>query len=228
MSQSLSITALIAGVIFIILGLTGGGFKIFGAEIASSISNKYLRFIATAFGIIFLIISFPQVLSEQQVTEPFRTSNQTSASINNLFDKTTITNSILEPVDFTAQGIPVVATENGNGAKLSVRVNNLSGDINKNDYKLVSFARVNGSSNWDYQGSKILSESPSPFELTLWHDPEANAGNQKLYEVITIISSTLSSSAPKTFTEDDVERFQITRSETLVFYRDDSRRSIPQ
>jgi hypothetical protein len=92
-------------------------------------------------------------------------------------------------------------------------------------YEDVTFARVNSNLDWDSQGLKPLSKSPSPFELTLWHDPEKNAGDKMYYEAITIISSTFDNSAPKTYTEDDVNRFAEKKSDILLFYRDDSRAS---
>ncbi|MEN9871731.1 MAG: hypothetical protein RLZZ171_2723, partial [Cyanobacteriota bacterium] len=71
-----------------------------------------------------------------------------------------------------------VATIKGSGAKLSLNLDNVPGNIDSSKYNLVTFARVNSNLDWDSQGLKPWSKSPSPFELKLWHDPEKNAGDK--------------------------------------------------
>ena len=132
----------------------------------------------------------------------------------------------MNQVATTSEGYPIVATIKGNGASLLVNLDNVPSNIDSSKYKLVAFARVNGNPNWDSQGIKQLQKSPPPFELTLWHDPEKNAGDKRRYEAITIISSTFGDPASKTYTQDDVNRFAQKTIDTTTFYRDDSRVSV--
>lgn len=150
-----------------------------------------------------------------------------SSGVRGLFNKTIITSKIMNPVGNTSEGYPIIATVKGNGAKLSVDLDNIPSNIDSRKYKLITFARISDNPDWDSQGVKPLSKSPSPFELTLWHDPEKNEiGDKRYYEAITIISSTFDNSAPKAYTEDDVDRFSEKKGETLTFYRDDSKTSV--
>jgi hypothetical protein len=220
MPTSLSIAFFILGAILIVLGFSKGNFEVFGAKVGATISNSFLRFISVMLGIIFVVASCSPSLSDNLTTESSSLSSSNLASnAHNLFDETEITNNILDPVSETAEGYPVVKTDNGNGARLSVNLANIPSDIDKSKYKLVAFARINDNPEWSSQGMKDLSESPSPFELTLWHDP---AGDQKLYEAITIISSTFNDNERKVYTEYEVRSFEQKRSDTLTFYRDDS------
>jgi hypothetical protein len=56
MPASVQIGAIALGGVLVLIGLVGGNFKLFGAELAATISNSYLRFVAFAFGT-FLIIA---------------------------------------------------------------------------------------------------------------------------------------------------------------------------
>jgi hypothetical protein len=56
MPQTITIGVFILGAILVLIGILGGNFKLFGAEVATTISNPLLRFVAFILGIIFLII----------------------------------------------------------------------------------------------------------------------------------------------------------------------------
>jgi hypothetical protein len=57
MPQSITIGAFIFGAILVLIAILGGNFKLFGAEIATTISNPFLRFLAFMLGVVFLLIS---------------------------------------------------------------------------------------------------------------------------------------------------------------------------
>jgi hypothetical protein len=55
MPVSISIGLLVLGGVFILIGFLGGNFKLFGAEVTATISNRWVRFSATIFGLVLLI-----------------------------------------------------------------------------------------------------------------------------------------------------------------------------
>lgn len=136
-----------------------------------------------------------------------------------LFSDTKIVQAIKNPVANSGGG-PVVATQNGNGAVLTVSLENIPKRISSKNYKLVSFARKSDNPSWDYQEMADLSGEPVPMNLRLWADP---AGDKSSYEAISIISSTFTDSSPKTYNPYDLDRLALKKSAPLTFYRDDSR-----
>lgn len=60
MPENIRIGAFVLGGIFLLIAILGGNFKIFGAEIASTVSNRSLRFVAFILGTTLLIVTiFP-------------------------------------------------------------------------------------------------------------------------------------------------------------------------
>lgn len=57
MPGSISLGLLVLGGVLILVGFLGGNFKLFGAEVAATISNRWLRFAALAFGVVLLIVA---------------------------------------------------------------------------------------------------------------------------------------------------------------------------
>ncbi len=57
MPENLKIGAFVFGAILVLIALLGGNFKLFGAEVAATISNRFLRFVAFALGATFLVIA---------------------------------------------------------------------------------------------------------------------------------------------------------------------------
>jgi hypothetical protein len=54
----MSLPVFTVGIVFILIALLGGNFKILGAEISERISSKWVRFTSLVFGIGFLLIAF--------------------------------------------------------------------------------------------------------------------------------------------------------------------------
>jgi hypothetical protein len=57
MPENIRIGAFVLGGIFLLIAILGGNFKIFGAEIASTVSNRSLRFVAFILGTTLLIVT---------------------------------------------------------------------------------------------------------------------------------------------------------------------------
>jgi len=57
MPEDLKIGAFVFGAILVLIALLGGNFKLFGAEVAATISNRFLRFVAFALGTTFLVVA---------------------------------------------------------------------------------------------------------------------------------------------------------------------------
>ncbi|MGG6237139.1 hypothetical protein ACQ4N7_00750 [Nodosilinea sp. AN01ver1] len=57
MPDSTQIGFLVIGGILILIAIVGGNFKLFGAEVASTVSNKFLRFVAFVLGVFLLILA---------------------------------------------------------------------------------------------------------------------------------------------------------------------------
>lgn len=121
----------------------------------------------------------------------------------------------------THEGYQKVKTENGDGAKLSVTVSNIPGNIERSQYKLVAFAKYSDNPNWTSQGCESLSSEPVIFDLHLWNDPKGDKG---YYKSMTILSPNFNDSGckAKDYKLDDLKGFVSRQSDTLTFYRDDS------
>lgn len=57
MPESIPLGLLVLGGVLILIGFLGGNFKLFGAEVAATISNRYLRFTAIVFGVALVILA---------------------------------------------------------------------------------------------------------------------------------------------------------------------------
>ncbi len=57
MPDNLKIGAFVFGAVLVLIALLGGNFKLFGAEVAATISNRFLRFVAFALGITFWVVA---------------------------------------------------------------------------------------------------------------------------------------------------------------------------
>jgi hypothetical protein len=78
MPGSMSLGLLVLGGVLILIGFLGGNFKLFGAEVAATISSRWLRFIAIIFGVVLLIAA--SLPSNQSVTGSPQTGSQSSPS----------------------------------------------------------------------------------------------------------------------------------------------------
>jgi hypothetical protein len=72
MPENLKIGAFVFGAILVLIALLGGNFKLFGAEVAATISNRFLRFVAFALGTTFLVVAMhsPNPGNESVVPTP--------------------------------------------------------------------------------------------------------------------------------------------------------------
>jgi hypothetical protein len=57
MPENLKIGTFVFGAILVLIAILGGNFKLFGAEVAATISNRFLRFVAFALGTTFLVVA---------------------------------------------------------------------------------------------------------------------------------------------------------------------------
>ena len=57
MPQNIQFGIFVLGGVLILIGILGGGFKLFGAEVFGTVSNPFLRFGAFFFGAILIIVS---------------------------------------------------------------------------------------------------------------------------------------------------------------------------
>jgi uncharacterized protein YgiM (DUF1202 family) len=60
MPQSISIGMLVLGGVLLLVAITGGNFKIFGAEVDAAVSSSKVRLLSGALGVIFIFISLAQ------------------------------------------------------------------------------------------------------------------------------------------------------------------------
>ncbi|WP_071190726.1 hypothetical protein [Trichormus sp. NMC-1] len=136
------------------------------------------------------------------------------------FTNTTINQKIHKPVG-THEGYQKVKTENGDGAKLSVTVSNIPGNIERSQYKLVAFAKYSDNLYWTSHGCESLSSEPVIFDLHLWNNPK---GDKSYYKSKTILSSTFNDNGcnAKEYKLDELNSFALQQSDALTFYRDDS------
>src|SRR6185503_2331791 len=58
MPDNLRIASFVLGSVLLLIAVLGGNFKLFGAEIASTVSSRFLRFAAFVLGVAFLIAPF--------------------------------------------------------------------------------------------------------------------------------------------------------------------------
>ncbi|MBR8833398.1 MAG: hypothetical protein DSM106950_04975 [Stigonema ocellatum SAG 48.90 = DSM 106950] len=63
MPGSISLGLLVLGGVLILIGFLGGNFKLFGAEVAATISNRWLRFVAIIFGSVLVFAALGQNFS---------------------------------------------------------------------------------------------------------------------------------------------------------------------
>jgi hypothetical protein len=80
MPENLKIGAFVFGAILVLIALLGGNFKIFGAEVAATISNRLLRFVAFALGTTFLVVAMHSPNSGSVSVVPTPPSPQTTQS----------------------------------------------------------------------------------------------------------------------------------------------------
>lgn len=67
MPENLKIGAFVFGAVLVLIAILGGNFKLFGAEVASSVSSPLLRFVAFALGAIFFIVAMHPLDEEMPV-----------------------------------------------------------------------------------------------------------------------------------------------------------------
>ena len=70
MPQTIVIGTFVLGAILVLIAILGGNFKLFGAEVATNISNPFLRFTAFILGIIFLAIGITGTLPPTPTPTP--------------------------------------------------------------------------------------------------------------------------------------------------------------
>jgi predicted phage tail protein len=81
MQENLQIAAFVFGAILVLIALLGGNFKLFGAEVAATVSNRLLRFVAFALGAALLFITISQSLTPTPTpTSSFPTPTPTPTS----------------------------------------------------------------------------------------------------------------------------------------------------
>lgn len=94
MPESVQIGILTLGAVLILIALLGGNFKLFGAEVSATISNRLLRFVAFALGTALLIVAIrlPAIdigsaptptSSPQPITSPVETVTPPTATPTN-------------------------------------------------------------------------------------------------------------------------------------------------
>ncbi|NJK51787.1 MAG: hypothetical protein HC936_01505 [Leptolyngbyaceae cyanobacterium SU_3_3] len=81
MPETFAIGIFVASIIFILIGVLGGEFKIFGAEISKTISNPILRTISGFFGGFLFLVSVSVFFSESagDFTNTFSATSHCSA-----------------------------------------------------------------------------------------------------------------------------------------------------
>ena len=170
--------------------------------------NAIIGTVITAIGGIIVAL-----INKTTVTDPPPKEGETGTT------RIIINQKIHNPVG-THEGYQKVKTENGDGAKLSVTVSNIPGNIERSQYKLVAFAKYSDNPNWTSQGCESLSSEPVIFDLHLWKNPE---GDKSYYKSMTILSSNFNDSGcnAKDYKLDDLKGFVFQKSDTLTFYRDD-------
>jgi hypothetical protein len=67
MPENLKIGAFVFGAVLVLIALLGGNFKLFGAEVAATTSNRFLRLVAFALGATFLVVAIHSPTSEISV-----------------------------------------------------------------------------------------------------------------------------------------------------------------
>jgi hypothetical protein len=76
MPDTIPVGFLVLGGVLLFIGFLGGNFKLFGAEVAASVSNRCVRFFAIIFGSILLIFAF----SSQNFSSSSSSSSSSSGS----------------------------------------------------------------------------------------------------------------------------------------------------
>ncbi|ASC72312.1 hypothetical protein XM38_032690 [Halomicronema hongdechloris C2206] len=79
MPDSIQIGILVLGAVLLLIAILGGNFKLFGAEVTATVSNRFLRFTAFALGTALLIIAIglPAFESTPPPPEPTPTASPT-------------------------------------------------------------------------------------------------------------------------------------------------------
>ena len=81
MPENIKIGAFVFGAILVLIAILGGNFKLFGAEVAATISNRFLRFVAFALGAIFLVIAtYPSNSGESPIIKGTSSPQPTRSS----------------------------------------------------------------------------------------------------------------------------------------------------
>lgn len=76
MPENIQIGLFALGSVLVLIGFAGGNFKLFGAEVAATISNRFLRFIAIVFGVVFLVVAWiGEIPPDTLVDEPTNSSS---------------------------------------------------------------------------------------------------------------------------------------------------------
>lgn len=84
MPENLKIGAFVFGAILVLIALVGGNFKLFGAEVAATISSRFLRFIAFVLGTTFLVVAMHSPNSGNVSVIPTAPSLQPTQSLSSL------------------------------------------------------------------------------------------------------------------------------------------------
>jgi hypothetical protein len=77
MPENLAIAVFVLGAILILIAILGGNFKLFGAEVASIVTNPFLRFVSFALGIALLAIALKPLLQDTNPKPPTNGSTPT-------------------------------------------------------------------------------------------------------------------------------------------------------
>ncbi|MGL5081229.1 MAG: hypothetical protein ACRC8A_07045 [Microcoleaceae cyanobacterium] len=114
MPENLKIGAFVFGAILVLIALLGGNFKVFGAEVAATISNRFLRFVAFALGATFLVVAMhPPNLGNGSVAPDPTSSSHPQSTTSSLSPQTT------QSVPSTVTPSPV-PTENSSSCTLTI------------------------------------------------------------------------------------------------------------
>jgi hypothetical protein len=79
MPDNIAIAAFVFGAILILIALLGGNFKLFGSEISTSISSRWLRFVAFALGSVFIVLALSPTPATPERTSAIPTPSMTTA-----------------------------------------------------------------------------------------------------------------------------------------------------
>ncbi|MGD0938969.1 MAG: SH3 domain-containing protein [Terracidiphilus sp.] len=80
MPQSIAVGLLVLGGVLLLVAITGGKFKIFGAEVDSAVSSAPVRLVAGLLGVGFIVISLAQQKVSGSASDPKPSTNQSGSS----------------------------------------------------------------------------------------------------------------------------------------------------